>query len=109
VRVCEAQLIAPDNKRPPVILAVPIWKCRTVDLKREALVRLVDDVSAEMGQAASYNRHSLICGAAGTIARPETWEATRNEDYRISPVRIEHQQALGIRPVSIELAAVLLG
>jgi hypothetical protein len=30
----EPQLITPDNKRAPVVLAVPVWKCRAVDLKR---------------------------------------------------------------------------
>jgi hypothetical protein len=29
----EPQLITPDNKRAPVVLAVPVWKCRAVDLK----------------------------------------------------------------------------
>src|SRR5215831_9897995 len=91
VRVCEAQLIPGDDKRALVVLALPIWKCRAVDLKREAFVRLVDDVGAEMSQASRYNRLVLICRTAGTVARLEFGEVTRNEDNRISPVRIEHQ------------------
>jgi hypothetical protein len=35
-------------------------------------------------QAASYNRHSLICSAAGTTTRPETWRppAKKIIEYR---------------------------
>ena len=32
-----------------------------------------------MGQAAGYNRQGLICGAAGTITRPENWEGKNNK------------------------------
>ena len=62
VRVCKAQLIPDDDKGALVVLALPIWKCRAVDLKREALVRLVDDVGAKMSQASRYNRFVFVNG-----------------------------------------------
>ena len=43
VRVCKAQLVPDDDKGSLVVLALPIWKCRAVNLKREALFRLVND------------------------------------------------------------------
>ena len=42
------------------MLALPVWKCRAVDLKCEDLVRLVDDVAAEMSDASCYNRLVFI-------------------------------------------------
>ena len=80
VRVCEVQLITPDTKRTFRVLAVPVGKCRTLDLKRETLVRLVDDVSAEMSEASRNNSDALVCRRAGAAIRRKLREATRNED-----------------------------
>src|SRR5215467_9073455 len=61
----EGQLIADDDKGALAVLALPVWKCRAVDVKCEGLVRLVDDVAAEMSDASCYNRLVLICRTAG--------------------------------------------
>jgi hypothetical protein len=109
VRVREVQLIAPDKKRALVMPAVPVWKCRAVNLKSKVLIDLVDDVSAEVSQASSHNGLALIGRSAGSVTRRKIWEATGNEYYRISPVRIEHQQAFCIWAISVELSTVYLG
>src|SRR6516165_6289977 len=108
MRIYKAQFIPNDNKGALVVLALPIWKCRAVNLKREALFRLVDDVGAEMSQASRYNRLVFIRCTAGTVTRQELWEVGCNEDYRVSPIRIEHQQAFWIWTIGIELSTVPL-
>ena len=65
------QLIANDDKGALIVLALPVWKCRAVDLKCDALVRLVDDVGAEMSDASYYNRLVLIRRTAGPATRRE--------------------------------------
>jgi hypothetical protein len=59
VRVYEAQFVPDDDKRTLGVLAIPIWECPAIDLKREALVRFVDDVSAEVSEG--RRRTSDIC------------------------------------------------
>ena len=108
VLLLKDQLIPNDDKGALVVLALPIWKCRAVNLKREALFRLVDDVGAEMSQASRYNRFVFIYRAAGTVTRHELGEVSCNENYRISPVRIEHQQAFCIWAIAVERSAVPL-
>src|SRR6516165_3432016 len=108
MRVDKAQFIPNDNKGARVVLALPIWKCRAVNLKREALFRLVDDVGAEMSQASRYNRLVFIRRTAGTVTRQELGEVGCNEDYRVSPIRIEHQQTFCIWAIGIELSTVPL-
>jgi hypothetical protein len=81
VRVCEVQLIASDKKRSPIVPAVPVWKCRPINLKRKALVDIVDDVSAKVSQASSHDGLALIGRTARPVTRGKIWEATGNENY----------------------------
>jgi hypothetical protein len=100
VRICKLQLVAGDNKRTLEVLALPIRACGAVYLEREALIRFVDNVRAEMSEAANDGR---LVSSAVPVARLLDANLGRccDENDRIPTVGVEYQHAVCICTIYI--------
>src|SRR2546430_6457032 len=88
------QLIRRDSKGSLLSGPLPVRKRTVLDLKCKGPIRLVDRVSAKVGDHSLHHRFILLRGALQTVVRGEFGTVSTHDLQRITATAIEHEETL---------------